>query len=76
MNDLAPLITDLAIMLGIASVVILVFQKIRQPVVLGYIIVGMRAAYYFMAINKRYGSVAYPIRTWRYLFNVRLGARF
>lgn len=41
MNDLAPLITDLAIMLGIASVVILVFQKIRQPVVLGYIIVGM-----------------------------------
>jgi len=41
MNDLAPLIIDLAIMLGIASVVLLVFQKIRQPVVLGYIIVGM-----------------------------------
>lgn len=41
MNDLAPLIIDLAIMLSIASIVILVFQKIRQPVVLGYIIVGM-----------------------------------
>lgn len=41
MHELAPLIIDLAIMLGIASVVLVVFQKIRQPVVLGYILVGM-----------------------------------
>ncbi|EKE00666.1 MAG: hypothetical protein ACD_21C00296G0013 [uncultured bacterium] len=41
MHELAPLIKDLAIMLGIASIVVLVFQKIRQPVILGYIIAGV-----------------------------------
>lgn len=41
MHELAPLIKDLAIMLGIASIVVLVFQKIRQPVVLGYILAGI-----------------------------------
>ena len=41
MNELAPIIKDLAIMLGIASVVVLLFQKIRQPVILGYIIAGV-----------------------------------
>jgi monovalent cation:H+ antiporter-2, CPA2 family len=41
MHDLAPLIKDLAIMLSIAGVVVLLFQKIRQPVILGYIIAGV-----------------------------------
>ncbi|EKD45663.1 MAG: Na+/H+ antiporter, partial [uncultured bacterium] len=41
MNELAPLIKDLAIMLSIASIVVLLFQKIRQPVILGYIIAGV-----------------------------------
>lgn len=41
MQEIIPLIKDLAIMLGIASVVVLVFQKIRQPVILGYILAGM-----------------------------------
>lgn len=41
MHSLPPLIKDLAIMLGIASIVILLFQKIRQPVVLGYLVAGM-----------------------------------
>lgn len=36
-----PLIFDLAIMLGIASLVTLFFQKIGQPVVLGYLISGI-----------------------------------
>ena len=38
---LAPLIRDLAVILGVAGLVSLVFQKIRQPVVLGYLIAGM-----------------------------------
>lgn len=38
---LAPLIRDLAVILGVASLVALLFQKIRQPVVLGYLIAGM-----------------------------------
>lgn len=38
---LAPLIRDLAIILAIAGSVTLLFQKIRQPVVLGYIVAGL-----------------------------------
>lgn len=41
MHDIAPLIYDLAIMLGLASIVIVIFQRIRQPVVLGYLVAGM-----------------------------------
>ncbi len=35
------LITDLAYILGVAAVVTLLFRRIRQPVVLGYIIAGV-----------------------------------
>ena len=38
--QLAPLIRDLAVILGVAALVTLIFQRIRQPVVLGYIIAG------------------------------------
>jgi CPA2 family monovalent cation:H+ antiporter-2 len=38
---LAPLIRDLALILGVAAVVTLLFKKIRQPVVLGYILAGV-----------------------------------
>ncbi len=41
MHELAPLIYDLAIMLGSAGIVVLLFQRIRQPVVLGYLVAGM-----------------------------------
>lgn len=41
MHDLAPLIRDLAILLSIAGIVTLIFQKIRQPVVLGYLVAGV-----------------------------------
>ncbi|MBX3709711.1 MAG: cation:proton antiporter [Gammaproteobacteria bacterium] len=41
MNELAPLIHDLTIMLGIAGIVVLLFQRIHQPVVLGYLVAGM-----------------------------------
>ena len=41
MHELAPLIYDLAVMLGLASIVILLFQRIHQPVVLGYLVAGM-----------------------------------
>ena len=41
MHELAPLIKDLAIILGIASIITLLFQKIRQPIVLGYLVAGI-----------------------------------
>lgn len=37
---LAPLIRDLALILGVAAAVTFVFHRIRQPVVLGYIVAG------------------------------------
>jgi len=41
METLSPFIQDLAIMLGVASIVTLLFQRIKQPVVLGYLVAGM-----------------------------------
>lgn len=38
---LAPLIRDLAVILGVAAVMTFIFRLIRQPVVLGYIIAGI-----------------------------------
>lgn len=35
-----PLIHDLAVILGVAGLIGLIFQRIRQPVVLGYILAG------------------------------------
>ncbi|HPG12136.1 MAG TPA: cation:proton antiporter [Chitinophagaceae bacterium] len=41
MNHLPHLITDLALILGVAAIVTLVFRKLKQPLVLGYIIAGI-----------------------------------
>lgn len=41
MNHLPDLISDLGLILSVAAVVTLVFKKIRQPLVLGYIIAGV-----------------------------------
>lgn len=41
MHELAPLIYDLAIMLGLAGVAVVICQRIHQPVVLGYLLAGM-----------------------------------
>ena len=38
---LAPLIVDLALILAVAGVMSFIFNKIRQPVVLGYILAGV-----------------------------------
>ena len=40
MEKLAPLITDLAVIMVTAGIVTLLFKKIHLPVVLGYIIAG------------------------------------
>jgi monovalent cation:H+ antiporter-2, CPA2 family len=41
MLHLPSLITDLALILGAAAVITLLFKKLKQPVVLGYIIAGL-----------------------------------
>jgi len=40
MAELAPLIQDLALMLVMAGIVTLIFKKLKQPLVLGYIVAG------------------------------------
>lgn len=44
MNELQPLIKDLALILVLAGIVTLLFKKLRQPVVLGYIVAGFLAS--------------------------------
>lgn len=44
MEGLQPLITDLALILILAGIVTLLFKKLRQPVVLGYIVAGFLAS--------------------------------
>ena len=40
MSELPPLIEDLALILIVAGIVTLVFKKLKQPLVLGYIVAG------------------------------------
>ena len=41
MHDIPSLIQDLALILGTAAIVTLVFKKLKQPLVLGYIMAGV-----------------------------------
>lgn len=47
MLHLPPLITDLALILATAGAVTVLFKKIRQPVVLGYLIAGLLVGHHF-----------------------------
>ena len=47
MSDLAPLIADLALILICAGVMTLIFKKLKQPLVLGYIVAGFIASPHF-----------------------------
>ena len=47
MTHLPALIADLGLMLSIAAVTTLVFKRIKQPVVLGYILAGLLVGPYF-----------------------------
>jgi len=47
MSELAPLIADLALILICAGVMTLIFKKLKQPLVLGYIVAGFLASPHF-----------------------------
>lgn len=47
MSHLPPLIPDLAIIMGAAAVVTLVFKRLKQPTVLGYILAGILVGPFF-----------------------------
>ncbi len=46
-HHLYPLITDLGLILGAAGLAVLLFKKIKQPLVLGYLIAGFLAGNHF-----------------------------
>ena len=47
MSEIEPLIADLALILICAGVMTLVFKKLKQPLVLGYIVAGFIASPHF-----------------------------
>ena len=47
MSQLAPLISDLALILICAGVMTLIFKKLKQPLVLGYIVAGFLCSPHF-----------------------------
>ncbi|HTF27305.1 MAG TPA: cation:proton antiporter [Flavitalea sp.] len=47
MGHLPLLITDLALILGVAAISTLIFKRLKQPLVLGYIIAGFLVGPYF-----------------------------
>ena len=47
MSELAPLIADLALILIFAGAMTLIFKKLKQPLVLGYIVAGFLASPHF-----------------------------
>ena len=62
MSEIAPLISDLAIILVAAGVVTVLFKWMRQPVILGYIMAGVLAGPYVPFLP----SVSDPadVKTW------------
>ena len=59
---LPALISDLALMLITAGVITLLFKKIRQPLVLGYIVAGFLIGPYFSLLPSVVDTVS--VSTW------------
>ena len=47
MHSIQSIITDLALITIYAAIITLIFKKIKQPIVLGYILAGILAGPYF-----------------------------
>lgn len=62
MAHLSPLIVDLALILTVAGVTTLLFKKIKQPVVLGYVIAGVLVGPHFNLVPTVVDDEA--IRIW------------
>ena len=66
MSEIEPLIADLALILICAGLMTLVFKKLKQPLVLGYIVAGFIASPHFAltpSVIDRPSSTR-PSRTW------------
>ena len=59
MTHLPTIINDLAMILLVAGVTTILFKKINQPLVLGYIVAGFITGPHFNSL----GTMVYPQRT-------------
>ena len=76
MSELAPLISDLALILICAGVMTLVFKRLKQPLVLGYIVAGFLASPHFtLTFSHRYGKYPYLVGDWSHFFALCIGLR-
>lgn len=57
MSHLATLINDLALILICAGIMTLLFKKLKQPLVLGYVVAGFfgQSAYAIYSLGDGYG---------------------
>ena len=62
MSELSPLISDLALILISAGVITLIFKRLKQPLVLGYIVAGFLASPH-MPYTPSIGDLA-DVQTW------------
>lgn len=60
MSQIPALISDLAVILISAGLVTLLFKKLKQPVVLGYIVAGILAGAFHRANTDSYRCGKYP----------------
>ena len=63
MSELAPLISDLALILICAGIMTLIFKRLRQPLVFGLYCsrVFGKPAYALYTISNRYGKYSYLV---------------
>ena len=61
MAHLNPLISDLALILGVAGIITLLFKKLTQPVVLGSIVAGFLCSGNFLPDG---GANVDNVNTW------------
>ena len=72
MSHLAPLIADLALILICAGIMTLLFKKLKQPLVLGYVVAGFLASPH-MAYTPSVMDTA-NIQTWADRKSTRLNS--
>ena len=75
MAELPTMIRDLALMLMVAGVVTLVFKKLKQPLVLGYIVAGFLVSPH-MPYTTSVVDMSFVGRYWRYVPIILIGSRF
>ncbi len=67
MSNIAPLIGDLGLILVVAGIVTLLFKRLKQPLVLGYIVagflVGPKPAHLLYQLSREYKAYWVQLRS-------------